>query len=78
MLKESEGFINKLGHQVALEQLTFVEKEVDRAYQRVQDEKAKVLDFQNKHNLISPNRPAQHAWAWSAKSKANWQASKRN
>lgn len=54
MLKESEGFINKLGHQVALEQLAFVEKEADRAYQRVQDEKAKVLDFQNRHNLISP------------------------
>lgn len=54
MLKESEGFINKLGHQVALEQLAFVEKEVNRAYQRVQDEKAKVLDFQNKYNLISP------------------------
>jgi len=54
MLKESEGFINKLGHQVALEQLAFVETEVNRAYQRVQDEKAKVLDFQNKHNLISP------------------------
>ncbi len=54
MLKESEGFINRLGHQVALEQLSFVEKEVNRAYQRVQDEKAKVLDFQNTHNLISP------------------------
>jgi len=54
MLKESEGFINKLGHQVALEQLSFVEKEVDRAYQRVQDEKAKVLDFQNSHHLLSP------------------------
>ena len=54
MLKESESFINKLGHQVALEQLAFVEKEVNRAYQRGQDEKAKVLDFQNKHNLISP------------------------
>lgn len=54
MLKESEGFINKLGHQVALEQLAFVEKEVDRAYNRVQHEKTKVLDFQNKHNLISP------------------------
>ncbi len=54
MLKESEGFINKLGHQVALEQLAFVEKEVNRAYQRVQDEKAKVLEFQNAHNLISP------------------------
>lgn len=54
MLKESEGFINRLGHQVALEQLAFVEKEVDRAYQRVQDEKAKVLEFQNSHHLLSP------------------------
>lgn len=54
MLKESEGFINKLGHQVALEQLAFVEKEVDRAYQRLQTEKAKVLEFQNTHHLISP------------------------
>jgi len=54
MLKESENFINKLGHQVALEQLTFVEKEVDRAYRRVQAEKAKVLEFQNSHHLISP------------------------
>ncbi|WP_313287252.1 sugar transporter [Leclercia sp.] len=54
MLKESEGFINKLGHQVALEQLAFVEKEVNRAYQRVQNEKAKVLDFQNSHHLLSP------------------------
>ncbi|AUU83945.1 sugar transporter [Leclercia sp. LSNIH1] len=54
MLKESEGFINKLGHQVALEQLSFVEKEVNRAYQRVQDEKAKVLQFQNTYHLLSP------------------------
>jgi len=54
MLEESEGFINKLGHRVALEQLAFVEKEVNRAYQRVQDEKAKVLEFQNSHHLISP------------------------
>ena len=54
MLKESEHCINKLGHQVALDQLAFVEKEVDRAYQRLQDEKAKVLAFQNSHQLISP------------------------
>ena len=54
MLKESERFINKLGHQVALDQLAFVEKEVDRAYRRLQDEKAKVLAFQNSHQLISP------------------------
>ncbi len=54
MLKESDRFINKLGHQVALEQLAFVEKEVDHAYQRLQAEKAKVLEFQNTHHLISP------------------------
>ncbi|MNJ39358.1 hypothetical protein D3C77_342280 [compost metagenome] len=54
MLKESERFINKLGHQVALEQLAFVEQEVDRAYRRLQGEKAKVLAFQNSHQLISP------------------------
>ena len=54
MLKESERFINKLGHQVALDQLAFVEQEVNRAYQRLQDEKAKVLAFQNSHELISP------------------------
>ncbi|MGY4012921.1 sugar transporter [Aeromonas molluscorum] len=54
MLKESERFINKLGHQVALDQLAFVEKEVDRAYRRLQDEKTKVLAFQNSHQLISP------------------------
>lgn len=54
MLKESERFINKLGHQVALDQLAFVEQEVDRAYQRLQKEKAKVLAFQNSHQLISP------------------------
>ncbi|MGY3885409.1 sugar transporter [Aeromonas aquatica] len=54
MLKESELFINKLGHQVALDQLAFVEQEVNRSYQRLQDEKAKVLAFQNSHQLISP------------------------
>lgn len=62
MLKESERFINKLGHQVALDQLAFVEKEVDRAYQRLQAEKAKVLAFQNSHQLISPNPPVAPAW----------------
>ncbi|MFJ5161288.1 Wzz/FepE/Etk N-terminal domain-containing protein [Pantoea sp. NPDC088449] len=54
MLLESDRFINKLGHQVALEQLAFVEKEVGRAYQRLQAEKVKVLEFQNNHHLISP------------------------
>ncbi|QPR56227.1 sugar transporter [Aeromonas allosaccharophila] len=54
MLKEAEGFINQLGHQVAMDQLAFVEQEVNRSHQRLQAEKAKVLAFQNSHQLISP------------------------
>ncbi|MCF3099439.1 sugar transporter [Aeromonas australiensis] len=54
MLKEAEGFINKLGHQVAMDQLAFVEQEVNRSHQRLQAEKARVLAFQNSHQLISP------------------------
>lgn len=54
ILKESEQFINRLGHKMALDQLAFVEKEADRAYQRVQAEKNKVLAFQNSHQLLSP------------------------
>lgn len=54
MLKESEQFINQLGHKMALDQLAFVEGESNRAYQKMQAEKAKVLAFQNSHQLISP------------------------
>jgi capsular polysaccharide transport system permease protein len=54
MLKEGEGFINRLGHQVALEQLNFVESEVARAYERLQAERDKMLAFQNRHKLMSP------------------------
>ena len=35
---------------MALEQLAFVEQEVDRTYRQLQDEKAKVLAFQTATN----------------------------
>ncbi|WP_421201909.1 sugar transporter [Aeromonas enteropelogenes] len=54
MLKEGEGFINRLGHQVALEQLHFVESEVARSHERLQVERDKMLAFQNRHKLMSP------------------------
>ncbi|WP_429135892.1 sugar transporter [Aeromonas veronii] len=54
MLKEGEGFINRLGHQVALEQLAFVESEVARSHERLQTERDKMLAFQNRHKLMSP------------------------
>lgn len=54
MLREGEGFINRLGHQVALEQLAFVENEVGRSHERLLIEREKMLAFQNRHQLISP------------------------
>ncbi|PJG60124.1 sugar transporter [Aeromonas cavernicola] len=54
MLKEGESFINRLGHQVALEQLNFVESEVARSHERMQVERDKMLAFQNRHKLVSP------------------------
>lgn len=54
MLKESEGFINRMGHQVAAEQLQFVEREVTQSHQRLMNEQAKLLAFQKAHQLMSP------------------------
>lgn len=54
MLKESEGFINRLSRQVAMEQLKFVETEVARSHERLLNEREKMLAFQNQHQLMSP------------------------
>ncbi|EKB18659.1 polysaccharide transporter [Aeromonas veronii] len=54
MLKESEGFINRLSHQVAMDQLKFVETEVARSHERLLQEREKMLAFQNQHQLMSP------------------------
>ncbi len=54
MLKESDGFINRLSHQVPLEQLSFVESQVAHSYEQLLGEQDKMLAFQNQHQLISP------------------------
>ncbi len=54
MLKESEGFINRLSRQVAMDQLKFVETEVARSHERLLSEREKMLAFQNQHQLMSP------------------------
>ena len=54
MLILSEGKINHLSHKVAGEQMQFVEHEIKRAHERLQETRGEVLDFQNKHQLVSP------------------------
>jgi capsular polysaccharide transport system permease protein len=54
LVEEGERFMNILGHQLAQEQVTFLEKQVEQLTRRVTQTRQIVLDFQNRHGLISP------------------------
>jgi len=54
ILKEAEQFINTLSHKVAKEQLRFVEQEVDRAHHQLQQQKSRLLAYQDRYQLLSP------------------------
>jgi capsular polysaccharide transport system permease protein len=54
LVAEGERFMNTMGHRLAQEQVTFLQKEVTDLGQRVIKARHAVLEFQNKHGLISP------------------------
>ncbi len=54
MLKESEGFINRLSHQVAMDQLKFVETEVARSHERLLQEREKNAGFPESASIDEP------------------------
>lgn len=59
ILDESEQFINTLSHRVAREQMQFAEGELQRAGERLQDSKRKLLAFQGNNQLLDPLVQAQ-------------------
>ena len=58
LVEEGEGFMNALGHRLAQAQVDFLEKQVNDLGQRVSRARAIVVDFQNRHGLISPEATA--------------------
>lgn len=52
-IRGSEGFINSIGQQIALEEIAFVETEMERAAATLKDVRAKLLQFQNENGLLS-------------------------
>jgi capsular polysaccharide transport system permease protein len=54
ILAASEEFVNAVGHEMAREQLEFVEQEVGLSQSRLKDRKQEVLAFQSRHKLVSP------------------------
>jgi len=54
--EKAEWFINNIGHQLAEAQLDFIKKEHKSAELRLQNTKAKLIDFQAKHRLLDPEK----------------------
>ncbi|SMF39509.1 hypothetical protein [Pseudobacteriovorax antillogorgiicola] len=51
---ESEAFLNRINHDLAAEQMEFVEEEVVRAQDNLRAAKQNMIAFQSKHNIVQP------------------------
>jgi capsular polysaccharide transport system permease protein len=56
VLQRSEQYINQIGHQLAAEQVNFVKNELDRSSEHLRKSKQQILEFQEKHQLFSPEQ----------------------
>lgn len=59
LVEEGERYMNQIGHRLAQEQVTFVEKQVVQIRERVIKARQAVLAFQNERNLVSPQGTAE-------------------
>ncbi len=56
IMEISDEFINNLGEGMANQQLDYAQKYVDRAFKELNLQQRKLLNFQNKHELYSPEQ----------------------
>jgi capsular polysaccharide transport system permease protein len=71
ILQECERFVNEFSQRMAREQMAFAQTELDRASERVEQDKARVLAFQAKHKLLDPTLQAQAVSALTAELQAS-------
>ncbi|WP_332813511.1 chain-length determining protein [Ramlibacter sp.] len=60
LLAEGERHMNGLGHQLAREQLRFLEQQAEQLGQRVLDSRSAVLAYQNRKGMVSPQATAEN------------------
>ena len=60
LVREGERFMNALGHQLAAEQVSFLEKQVKQRGDHALDARQRMLAFQNAKGLISPQSAAEN------------------
>ena len=54
LLREGEAHMNAMGQRLAEEQVRFLEKQVDELYERFEEARRDLIDYQNTHGLVSP------------------------
>lgn len=59
LVREGEHAMNEMAHQLAREQVAFVEKQVAQNAERFQQTRQAVVRFQNAHGLVSPQSRAE-------------------
>jgi capsular polysaccharide transport system permease protein len=59
LVSEGERFMNRMAHDLASAQVTFLEQQVTEINQRVVATRRAVLDFQDKRGLVSPQATAE-------------------
>jgi len=67
MVSEGEHFMNDLSQRLALEQVTFLEEQVERLRKRAQAARDALVRFQNKKELVSPQAAVESRVALIAK-----------
>ncbi len=60
LLAEGERHMNALGHELAQEQVQFLERQVGELNERVKQTRAAVLTYQNRKGLVSPQATAEN------------------
>lgn len=60
LVSEGERYMNTLGHQLAQEQVQFLEKQIKARSELALDARQRVLAFQNANGLISPQSAAEN------------------
>jgi capsular polysaccharide transport system permease protein len=65
LVHEGERYMNTLGHQLAQEQVNFLEKQVKERGEHALNARQRVLSFQNAKGLISPQSAAENLAGWS-------------
>lgn len=63
LLQFGEAHMNKMGQRLANEQLKFIEKQVNDLAHNLEKTQKIVLDYQNKHSLISPTDSTESLFA---------------